>query len=120
LFRVYIVDRVIAGGCTMPIYEYECLDCGKTFETFQKISDNPLTECRVCSGRLNRLISNCSFQLKGTGWYVTDYKSSSSGSSGKGNGSAQAKSDAKSETTAETKSETKAETTSTMKSEATT
>jgi putative FmdB family regulatory protein len=102
----------------MPIYEYECLDCGKTFETFQKISDNPLTECRVCSGRLNRLISTCSFQLKGTGWYVTDYKSSS-GSSGKGNGSTQAKQDANSESTTETKTETKTETTSTTKSEAT-
>ena len=59
----------------MPIYEYECLDCGKRFEIFQKISEEPLKDCKVCGGRLHRLISMCSFQLKGTGWYVTDYKS---------------------------------------------
>ncbi|MBA4416968.1 MAG: FmdB family transcriptional regulator [Syntrophus sp. (in: bacteria)] len=58
----------------MPIYEYECDNCGKTFEIFQKIGDNPLNKCRVCGGALNKLISQCSFHLKGTGWYVTDYK----------------------------------------------
>jgi len=58
----------------MPIYEYQCEHCGKQFEIFQKIADPPLTECRVCKGRLNKLISQCSFHLKGTGWYVTDYK----------------------------------------------
>jgi len=58
----------------MPIYEYECLDCGKRFEKFQKISDKPLRECKFCKGNLTKLISNCSFQLKGTGWYATDYK----------------------------------------------
>lgn len=58
----------------MPIYEYECEDCGKHFEIFQKIADAPLTECRVCKGKLHKLISQCAFHLKGTGWYVTDYK----------------------------------------------
>jgi putative FmdB family regulatory protein len=58
----------------MPIYEYECKRCGKTFEIFQKIGDEPLKECRVCKGKLNKLISHCAFHLKGTGWYVTDYK----------------------------------------------
>lgn len=58
----------------MPIYEYICSNCGKRFEIFQKISDNPLRECKFCRGKLTKLISNCSFQLKGTGWYVTDYK----------------------------------------------
>jgi len=58
----------------MPIYEYICSDCGKRFEIFQRISDNPLRECKFCKGKLNKLISNCSFQLKGTGWYATDYK----------------------------------------------
>ncbi len=90
----------------MPIYEYECLGCGKMFEIFQKISDEPLKECRVCQGRLNRLISNCSFQLKGTGWYVTDYKSSVSASSGNG-GQRGEKKGAKAE---ETKSEAVAKT----------
>ncbi len=58
----------------MPIYEYQCTECGKTFEIFQKMSDEPLTQCKVCKGRLTKLISNCAFHLKGTGWYVTDYK----------------------------------------------
>ena len=105
----------------MPIYEYECLDCGKKFEIFQKISEDPLTVCRDCKGRVNRLISMCSFQLKGTGWYVTDYKSSGS-SSGKGNGSSAEKKEAASESDSGTKTETKAETKSepvAAKSEAT-
>ena len=43
-------------------------------EIMQKFSDKPLTKCPSCSGRLAKLISNCSFHLKGSGWYVTDYK----------------------------------------------
>jgi putative FmdB family regulatory protein len=57
----------------MPIYEYECVACGKIIEAFQKFSDAPLTKCEGCRGKLKRLISNTSFQLKGSGWYVTDY-----------------------------------------------
>ena len=93
----------------MPIYEYECLDCGKRFEIFQKMSEEPLKECKVCKGRLNRLISLCSFQLKGTGWYVTDYKSPAS--QAKNNGAKQAdKHEGKAEEKAQTKPETKSET----------
>ncbi len=58
----------------MPVYEYECADCGKVIETVQKISEPPLTECQYCSGRLHKIISKSSFHLKGSGWYVTDYK----------------------------------------------
>ncbi|HPU30690.1 MAG TPA: zinc ribbon domain-containing protein, partial [Syntrophorhabdaceae bacterium] len=58
----------------MPIYEYQCESCGNHFEILQKITDPPLTECKFCKGKLNKLISNCAFQLKGTGWYATDYK----------------------------------------------
>ena len=57
----------------MPIYEYECRKCGKIEEAFQKISEKPLTKCSHCSGKLHRLISQSSFHLKGSGWYVTDY-----------------------------------------------
>jgi putative FmdB family regulatory protein len=57
----------------MPIYEYECTKCGKVEEAFQRISENPLTTCRHCSGELHKLISQSSFHLKGSGWYVTDY-----------------------------------------------
>lgn len=56
----------------MPIYEYECPKCG-TFEVMQKISEKPLKKCPDCSSRVHKLVSQTSFQLKGTGWYVTDY-----------------------------------------------
>ena len=57
----------------MPIYEYRCEKCGSHFEVIQKISDNPLKTCSSCKGRLTKLISQTSFQLKGSGWYATDY-----------------------------------------------
>lgn len=56
----------------MPIYEYDCQRCG-TFEATQRITDKPLTKCPTCKSKVRKLISNTSFQLKGTGWYVTDY-----------------------------------------------
>ncbi|HEX7043598.1 MAG TPA: FmdB family zinc ribbon protein [Burkholderiales bacterium] len=61
----------------MPIYEYECGECGHRFESIQKMSDDPLTDCPSCGqSRLRRLVSAAGFQLKGTGWYVTDFKNS--------------------------------------------
>ncbi|MDI6853674.1 MAG: zinc ribbon domain-containing protein [Deltaproteobacteria bacterium] len=57
----------------MPIYEYQCAACGRVTEKWQKFSEAPLTICPHCGGSLNKLISNCSFHLKGSGWYVTDY-----------------------------------------------
>ena len=64
---------------SLPIYEYECLECGREFETIQKITEEPLTSCPSCSGKVRKLVSNCSFQLKGTGWYLTDYARKSDG-----------------------------------------
>jgi putative FmdB family regulatory protein len=66
----------------MPLYEYQCTQCGKIEEVIQKFSDPPLTVCPHCSGTLNKLISQSSFHLKGTGWYVTDYSKKSSSASG--------------------------------------
>ncbi|MBI9073839.1 MAG: zinc ribbon domain-containing protein [Desulfatibacillum sp.] len=66
----------------MPIYEYECTECGKTLEALQKFSEEPLTTCEFCSGKLRKLISNSSFHLKGTGWYVTDYAGKNTSTSG--------------------------------------
>ena len=64
----------------MPIYEYQCSNCGEIFEAFQKVSDDPLTECKFCQGRVEKLISQSSFQLKGSGWYMTDYANKSGSS----------------------------------------
>lgn len=65
----------------MPIYEYECTRCGKIEEALQKFSDKPLTKCKHCSGKLTKLVSQSTFHLKGSGWYVTDYAAKSRDSS---------------------------------------
>jgi putative FmdB family regulatory protein len=57
----------------MPLYEYRCAKCGKTFEVIRKFSDEPLTVHEECGGAADQLLSAPAFQLKGTGWYVTDY-----------------------------------------------
>jgi putative FmdB family regulatory protein len=59
----------------MPIYEYECRKCKAHTEAFQKLSDKPLTKCKKCGGRLDKVISAPAIQFKGSGWYVTDYAS---------------------------------------------
>jgi putative FmdB family regulatory protein len=66
----------------MPIYEYECTKCGNIEEVFQKFSDKPLTKCGLCAGKLHKLISQSTFHLKGTGWYVTDYANRSKATGG--------------------------------------
>ncbi|MCK4870130.1 MAG: zinc ribbon domain-containing protein [Gammaproteobacteria bacterium] len=59
----------------MPIYEYECQKCGHRFEQLQKMSDEPLTKCPQCGkSALKKLVSAAGFQLKGSGWYETDFK----------------------------------------------
>ena len=57
----------------MPLYEYRCSKCEKKIEVIRKFSDPPLTEHEGCGGTLEQLLSAPAFQLKGTGWYVTDY-----------------------------------------------
>lgn len=67
----------------MPTYVYRCKACNSTFEVEQRITEDPLTDCQLCrASAVERLITGSSFVLKGTGWYKTDYGSSSS-SSGK-------------------------------------
>ena len=59
----------------MPIYEYECTNCHHQFDLLQKISDAPMKTCPDCSkDTVVRLVSAAGFQLKGTGWYATDFK----------------------------------------------
>ncbi len=57
----------------MPIYEYVCQKCGHHLEIMQKMSDKPLSKCPECKGKLEKIFSQTSFQLKGSGWYVSDY-----------------------------------------------
>jgi putative FmdB family regulatory protein len=61
----------------MPIYEYVCEKCGSHMEAIQKVGDAPLKRCRKCRGKLEKILSRTSFQLKGSGWYVTDYSRNS-------------------------------------------
>ena len=96
----------------MPIYEYRCSACGFEKDALQKLSDPPLIECPKCGkSTLVKLVSAAGFQLKGSGWYATDFKSSGSkpsadksdaaksdGGAAKDGGEAKA-SDGKSETT---------------------
>lgn len=59
----------------MPIYEYQCADCHHQFDVLQKIHDEPIKQCPQCSKeQAVRLVSAAGFQLKGTGWYATDFK----------------------------------------------
>ncbi|TVP81239.1 zinc ribbon domain-containing protein [Thioalkalivibrio sp.] len=59
----------------MPIYEYECRDCGEMTEVIQKVSDPVLTDCPCCGvGGLTKLVSAAGFRLAGGGWYETDFK----------------------------------------------
>jgi len=93
----------------MPIYEYQCQKCG-TFEVTQRITEKPLGKCPTCKGKVKKLISNTSFQLKGTGWYVTDYarKDNNKGAEKGENGakpSAESKSDSKGDSKGESKTE---------------
>ncbi len=60
----------------MPIYEYQCTECGLELEKLQKLSDAPLTDCPDCGKpTLKKKVSAAGFRLKGSGWYETDFKS---------------------------------------------
>jgi putative FmdB family regulatory protein len=89
----------------MPIYEYDCQKCG-TFETTQRITEKPLAKCPTCKGKVRKLISNTSFQLKGTGWYITDYARKGKSDDSKSDSS---KSDSASKSASESKGESKSE-----------
>lgn len=83
----------------MPIYEYHCAKCGE-FEVSQRITDAPLKRCPSCKSKVKKLISNTSFQLKGSGWYQTDYGSKKAAD--KGAAKSDTKSDGKSDGTSDT------------------
>lgn len=101
----------------MPIYEYRCSDCGFQKEFLQRMSDAPLTDCPGCGKKtFNKMVTAAGFQLKGGGWYVTDFKNSgnkpkpdtSAGSAKEADSKTGSKSEDKSESKTETKPEGKA------------
>lgn len=90
----------------MPIYEYRCTSCGHELEALQKFSEPPLSACPACSTEsLTKLVSAAGFQLKGSGWYATDFKGSGKPASPKKDGEGTKESEAKAEKPAETKSD---------------
>jgi putative FmdB family regulatory protein len=92
----------------MPIYEYKCSACGHQEDHLQKVSEAPLTKCPACGKKkYAKQLTAAGFQLKGSGWYATDFKG----------GKTEAKTEAKAETKAETKTEAKSETKSETKTE---
>ena len=69
----------------MPIYEYRCGECGHQQEFLQKVSDAPLVECPKChKPALTKMLSAAGFQLKGSGWYATDFKGKGASAPAKG------------------------------------
>ena len=71
----------------MPLYEYQCLKCGRTIERIQKFSDRPLTVCPHCGGKLERMISSPAIRFKGPGFYINDYaRKGASAEAGKSDG----------------------------------
>ncbi len=107
----------------MPIYEYRCEACGHQDDHLQKVSEAPLTECPAChKPAYKKQLSAAGFQLKGSGWYATDFKGPSRKAADKpekgadkaaektaGESKAESKSDAKPEAKPEPKKESKAE-----------
>ena len=100
----------------MPIYAYKCSACGHADDVLQKISAAPLTVCPVCGQpAYSKQVTAPQFQLKGSGWYVTDFRGGSGakeGAKAESSKSEGGKADAKTESSPETKSDTKGETTS--------
>jgi putative FmdB family regulatory protein len=95
----------------MPIYEYRCESCGHQEEFLQKVSEPPLTECPVCrKPTFSKLLSAAGFQLKGSGWYATDFKSKAKPAEKKADAKAETKTETKPESKPGSKPETKSET----------
>jgi putative FmdB family regulatory protein len=82
----------------MPLYEYQCTSCGERTEILQRISDPPYTHCPKCGGEMKKLISSPAIQFKGSGFYKTDYASTSTAKPAESSESkSETKSDAKTE-----------------------
>ena len=94
----------------MPIYEYRCAACGHELEALQKITDAPLTSCPACrADKLTKLVSAAGFQLKGSGWYATDFRNGSKPAAKSANGEAKSEGKASDAKTSDGKTESKGE-----------
>ena len=101
----------------MPIYEYRCSACGHELEAIQRFADAPLAVCPSCGKQtLVKLVSAAGFQLKGSGWYATDFKGSGSkpaaskpGATASGDSAGESKTDGKSDAKSDAKPEAKVE-----------
>jgi putative FmdB family regulatory protein len=101
---------------TVPTYQYACTECGHAFEQFQSFSDDALTECPECHGRLRKLFNAVGVVFKGSGFYRND----SRGSDTKSETTSETKVETKSESKTKTKTETKSESSAPKKSDSTT
>ncbi len=94
----------------MPIYEYKCAACGHQDDHLQKMSEAPLTKCPACGKKkYAKQLTAAGFQLKGSGWYASDFKGGKKSEEAKPDAKPEAKADAKSEAKTETKTESKTE-----------
>jgi putative FmdB family regulatory protein len=105
----------------MPIYEYQCENCNRQFEIMQRMTEPLLSTCEKCGGHVRRLISQTSFVLKGSGWYVTDYPSESrkQAMSKEKNGGSSSSSEASTSSTTSTESTTSTTSTTSEKASST-
>jgi len=98
----------------MPIYGYRCAECGEEHEALQKVSEAPLTLCPACGKpALQKQLSAAGFQLKGSGWYATDFKAPAKKPAEKKTEKTDTKTETKTETKSDTKTDTKPASTST-------
>lgn len=103
----------------MPIYEYRCDVCGHQEEFLQKVSEPPIAACPACGKKkFRKLLSAAGFQLKGSGWYATDFKGGGKAAPAKAESAAAAPSEAKSETKTEAKADTQSEAKAAKKADA--
>jgi putative FmdB family regulatory protein len=94
----------------VPTYQYACTECGHAFEQFQSFSDDALTECPECAGRLRKLFNAVGVVFKGSGFYRNDSRDSSKSASTSSETTSDTKTETKTETRTETKTATKTET----------
>ncbi|HMF77314.1 MAG TPA: FmdB family zinc ribbon protein [Bryobacteraceae bacterium] len=100
----------------MPLYEYQCENCGDVFEVIQKFADTPLTVHEKCGGAVHRLLSAPALMFKGSGWYVNDYAKAGNNASNGGSKKGESSENSGSSSEAKDKAAAKSESANTSKS----